>query len=327
MTTLLFLLALFSFLGSIAASIVSSVKASETDIKVKWVPAAIGLIPTLFFFALYLGAYQVDAGSVGIVKRFGRPVAMLPPGLHFVRPVGDTVTEVAVQRRVVKVSEAASSSDLQIVNVEVTLGYHIDPNYADYVLVQLNNDAEERVIRPANLEAIKARTAQFEVQGLVKQRELVRAGIENDVRGRLATQHVILEDMSITNFSFSSDYEKAIEQKQVAEQSAEKAKNTLVQAQTEAQIAAAEAKGKADARRAEAEGEASAILVQAQAKAKAQELQRASLTPELLELRRIEMWEKNWDGSVPQYVGAGSGFLMQMPAPSKKTKAEKDGDN
>lgn len=121
--------------------------------------------------------------------------------------------------------------------------------------------------------------------------------------------------------------EQAIQQKQVAEQSAEKAKNTLVQAQTEAQIAAAEAKGKADARRAEAEGEAAAILVQSQAKAKAQELQRASLTPELLELRRIEMWEKNWDGSVPQYVGAGSGFLMQMPAPSKKTKAEKDGDN
>jgi len=327
MTTLLFLLFLVSLFGGVAVSVVQSIKASDKSLTIKAVPALIGLFPAFLFFSLYLGAYQVDAGSVGIVKRFGRPVAMLPPGLHFVRPIGDTVTEVAVQRRVVKVSEAASSSDLQIVNVEVTLGYHIDPAYADYALVQLNNDAEERVIRPANLEAIKARTAQFEVQGLVKQRELVRAGIENDVRGRLATQHVILEDMSITNFSFSADYEHAIEQKQVAEQSAEKAKNILEQTKIEAEQVAAKAKGEADARRAQAEGEASAILVEAQAKAKAQELQKQSLTPELLELRRIEMWNAKWDGSVPQIVGAGSGFLMQIPTPSKKTKAEKDGDN
>lgn len=323
MVTLLFLLFLVSLLGGLGASAFQSIKASDEHITVKPMPFLIGLIPTVLFLSLYLGAYSVDAGNIGVVKRFGNPIAMLKPGLHFVRPIGDTVTEVAVQRRVVKVSEAASSSDLQIVNIEVTLGYHIDPAYADFALVQLNNDAEERVIRPANLEAIKARTAQFEVQGLVKQRELVRAGIENDVRGRLALQHVILEDMSITNFSFSQDYEHAIEQKQVAEQSAEKAKNILEQTKIEAEQVAAKAKGEADARRAQAEGEAAAILVEAQAKAKAQELQRQSLTPELLELRRIEMWNQKWDGSVPQYVGAGSGFLMQMPAPRNR---KKDGD-
>lgn len=326
MTTILFLLFLFTIIGGLAASVFQSMKATTGNTLVlKPVPGIAGIAVSLLFLSLYLGAYQVDAGSVGVVKRFGNPISMLPPGLHFVRPIGDTVTEVAVQRRVVKVSEAASSSDLQIVNVEVTLGYHIDPAYADFALVQLNNDAEERVIRPANLEAIKARTAQFEVQGLVKQRELVRAGIEDDVRKRLAVQHVILEDMSITNFSFSTAYEQAIESKQVAEQNAEKAKNTLEQVKIDAESVAAKAKGEADARVAQATGEAQSILVEAQAKAKAQELQRASLTPELLELRRIEMWNSKWDGSVPQYVGAGSGFLMQMPAP--RSKAKKDGDN
>ena len=322
MTTLLFLAFLASLLGGLGVTVFKSLHASDNEIVIKPVPALIGLVPALLFLSLYSGVYQVDAGSVGIVKRFGNPVGMLQPGLHFVRPIGDTVTQVAVQRRVVKVSEAASSSDLQIVNVEVTLGYHIDPAFADFALVQLNNDAEERVIRPANLEAIKARTAQFEVQGLVQKRELVRAGIENDVRDRLAKQHVVLEDMSITNFSFSSDYEHAIEQKQVAEQSAEKAKNILEQTKIEAEQVAAKAKGEADARRAQAEGEAQAILVEAQAKAKAQELQRASLTPELLELRRIEMWNAKWDGSVPQYIvgGSGGGFGMLLQAPTPKAK-------
>jgi len=243
MVTLLFLAFLASLIGGVGWSAVASVKASERNVVLRPIPALVSLVPTLLFLSLYLGAYSVDGGSVGIVKRFGDPIGMLKPGLHFVRPIGDTVTAVAVQRRVVKVAEPASSSDLQIVNIEVTLGYHVDPAYADFVLVKLNDDAEERVIRPASLEAIKARTAQFEVQGLVKQRELVRAGIETDVRERLAIQHIVLEDMSITNFSFSSAYETAIEQKQVAEQNAEKARNTLEQTKIEAQQAAAKAKG------------------------------------------------------------------------------------
>jgi regulator of protease activity HflC (stomatin/prohibitin superfamily) len=325
MVTLLFLLSLFTLLGGIGVSVINSIKASEGKTVVKPVPALAGLAVSALFFSLYLGAYSVDAGSIGVVKRFGRPVGMLQPGLHFVRPIGDTVTEVAVQRRITKVSEAASSSDLQIVNVEVTLGYHIDPAYADFALIQLNNDAEERVIRPANLEAIKARTAQFEVQGLVKQRELVRAGIEQDVRARLASQHIVLEDMAITNFSFSAAYESAIEAKQVAEQNAEKQRNLLETTKIEAEQAQAKAKGEADARRAQAEGEAAAILVEAQAKAKAQELQRASLTPELLELRRIEMFNNKWDGQLPQMV-TGGGTLLQLPVPAGKSKpqAEKE---
>ncbi len=333
MGALQFLLFLVSLLTGVGVSIFQSVKATDRTLVVKPVPALVGLVPALLFFSLYLGAYQVDGGNVGVVKRFGNPVGMLQPGLHFVRPIGDTVTEVAVQRRVLKVSEAASSADLQIVNIEVTIGYHVNPAYADFALIQLNNDAEERVIRPANLEAIKAQTAHYEVQGLVKQRELVRAGIESDVRDRLAKQHIVLEDMSITNFSFSADYEHAIEQKQVAEQSAEKAKNTLEQIKIEAQSAAAKAKGEADARIAQATGEAQSIILEAQAKAKAQELQRLSLTPELLQLRSIEVLDKHWDGAFPQfYMGGGTktgpGLLLNIPAPAAKGKAaQADGDN
>lgn len=326
MTTLLFILFLFAVIGGLAVSTLQSVKATTGNtLVVKPIPGIAGILVGLLFFSLYLGAYQVDGGNVGVVKRFGNPIKMLQPGLHFVRPIGDTVTEVAVQRRVQKVSEAASSSDLQIVNIEVTLGYHIDPAFADFALIQLNNDAEERVIRPANLEAIKAQTARYEVQGLVKQRELVRAGIEGDVRERLAKQHIVLEDISITSFSFSADYEHAIEQKQVAEQSAEKAKNTLEQVKIEAESAAAKAKGEADARIAQATGEAQSIVLEAKAKAQAQELQKQSLSPELLQLRSIEVLDKHWNGEFPQfYMGgdnkSGPGLLLNIPTPKSKAK-------
>lgn len=328
MVTLLFLLSLVSLFAGFGVSVYQSMNATsnarEADrdfsgTKIKPLATFAGVAAFALFFSLYLGAYSVDAGSIGVVKRFGAVHGMLQPGLHFVRPIGDTVTEIAVQRRIVKVSEPAATSDIQAVNAEITVAYHIDPNYADFALQQLNNDAEQRVIFPVGLEVIKAEIAQYEAQSLIKRREEVRAGIYSRLISKLAVQHVILEDMSITNLTFSGAYEQAIEQKQVAEQNAEKQRNLLEQTKIEAEQAAAKAKGEADARKAQAEGEATAILVQAQAKAKAQELQRQSLTPELLELRRIEMWEKNWKGDVPQYVvGGSSGFNMLMPAPARK---------
>src|SRR6266481_944115 len=328
MGALLFLLFLTSLLAGVATSIVQSVKATKNTLVVKPVAAILSLVPALLFFSLYLGAYSVDAGSVGVVKRFGNPIGTLQPGLHFVRPVGDTVTEVPVQTRIVKTAEDASSKDLQIVKTEVTLAYHVDKNHAMDILVQLNNDAESRVIVPAILESIKAETSQYDVQQLVTQRARVRDGIEERVKQRLAPYFIIAETTSITNFAFSQQYEQSIEQKQVAEQNAEKAKNDLVRIKVEAEQAAAEAKGKGDAAIAAATGEAHSTLIVARAKAEAQKLQRDNITPELLQLRTIELMHDRWDGVFPStYIGSGSNtnpasLLIQPPTHAPKPEKQ-----
>lgn len=329
MGALLFLLFLVSLVGGLAVSIVQSAKATENHLVIKPVGALVGLVPALLFFALYLGAYSVDAGSVGVVKRFGNPIGTLQPGLHFVRPIGDTVREVSVQTRITKTSEDASSKDLQIVKAEVTLAYHVDKQFAMDILVQLNDDAENRVIVPAILESIKAETSQYDVRELVTQRAKVRDGIEERVKTRLLPYHIVAESTSITNFAFSAQYEQSIEQKQVAEQNAEKAKNDLVRIRVEAEQVAAEAKGKGDAAIASATGEAQSTLIVARAKAEAQKLQRDNITPELLQLRTIELMHDKWDGVFPStYIGGGSGsnpasLLIQPPTHAPKKTEEK----
>jgi len=333
MGALLFLLFLTSLLAGVATSIVQSVKATKNTLVVKPVAAILSLVPALLFFSLYLGAYSVDAGSVGVVKRFGNPIGTLQPGLHFVRPIGDTVTEVPVQTRIVKTAEGASSKDLQIVNTEVTLGYHVDKDHAMDILVQLNNDAENRVIVPAILESIKAETAQYDVQELVTQRARVRDGIETRVKTRLAPYFIIAESTSITNFAFSAQYEAAIEAKQVAEQNAEKAKNVLQQTKIEAQSAAVVAEGEANAKIANAKGEGESQLIVARAKAEAQKLQVNNITPELLQLRTIELLHDKWDGTFPStYLGNGGGvnpatLLIQPPATSRKKATQEAGQD
>jgi prohibitin 2 len=299
MGSLLFLLGLVSLFGfGFLALGVSTVEDHNSRygrrIHFKFRPmyAALAVVGFFLFTSLNAGMVTVDAGTVGVVKRFGDPIGVLQPGLHFIRPIGDTVTPIAIQRRIVKSSETAASSDLQVVFAEVTLGYHVDPAYATYILTELNDEAETRVIVPAILEAIKAETAQYEVQALVKNRAQVRDGIENRVKARLLSKHIIPEDVSITNFKFSDQYEQSIEQKQVAEQNAEKAKNVLEEVKTEAQQKIAQA-----------EGEAAALKAQ-----------KEQITPELLQLRMIEMLSQKWDGALPQNYYGGTAPLPIVEA-------------
>jgi prohibitin 2 len=235
-------------------------------------------------FVLFLSFVTVDAGSIGVVKKFGNPVGQISPGAHLILPWED-VSPVAVQTRVVKPNTQSSTHDLQVVTTQVTLQYHVDPDYATFILVNINNDAEARIINPAILEAIKAVTAKYDAQQLINQRTQVRDDIENLVKGRISPYHLIAENTSITDLEFSKDYNDTIEQKQVAQQNAEKAANDLKRIQIEAQqkIAAAE-------------GEAQAL-----------KSQKEQITPELLQLRTIEMMREKWDGKLPEnYVSTGS---------------------
>ena len=240
-------------------------------------------------FLMFLSFTSVDAGQIGVVKRLGNPVRELSPGAHFIVPIIDSVTPVIVQTRIVKPSEDAASLDLQIVHAEVTLAYHVDPSHATDILVQLNDDAENRVIAPAIFEAIKAVTARYTVQELISERPKVRDGIEAFVTARLAPYHIIAETVSITDFKFSHQFEQAIEAKVTAQQLAEKAENDLNRIKVEADQKVAQAKGEAEALRA----------------------QKEQVTPELLQLRTIEMMRERWDGRLPEVL-TGQGALPML---------------
>lgn len=240
----------------------------------------------LFFFSYAIdGFVSIDAGSVGIVKKWGEPVRTLDPGLHYIIPIAESVTPVATQTRIVKPNENASSKDLQVVYTEVTLAYHVDPAFASYVLVKFNNDAETRLINPAILESIKRATAKYDANELIAKRPQVRDDIEDFVKQRLASEHIIAESTYITNFSFSKEYEQAIENKQVAQQKAEQATNDLNRIKIEA-----------DQRVAKAQAEATELRLQA-----------AQITASTIQLRMIE----KWDGHLPSVV-TGSGTVPMM---------------
>jgi regulator of protease activity HflC (stomatin/prohibitin superfamily) len=100
----------------------------------------------------------------------------------------------------------------------------------------------------------------------------------------------------------------AITAKAQAIQQAERARNELATTQAEAAKKIAEA-----------EGDAKSLVTRAQGEADANRIRQNSLTPQLLELRRIEnnkeMIDK-WNGQLPTVQsGSGGGLMLQLPRP------------
>lgn len=95
--------------------------------------------------------------------------------------------------------------------------------------------------------------------------------------------------------------QKSINDKASAQQLAQQKENELKQAEADARKVVATAEGAALAARAEAEGEANAIKLRADANATANRKLSESITPSLLELKRLE----KWNGELP-YINGGS---------------------
>jgi regulator of protease activity HflC (stomatin/prohibitin superfamily) len=248
-------------------------------------------LASALIFIFWLSFTTIDAGYRGVVLRFGALTGRaLEPGPHMIIPVFETVKPISVQVQVEKLDSQAASHDLQVVHTQVTLAYYQDPCCVTDIWAKLNDDALDRVVIPAIQEAIKAQTAQFDAEQLIAQRTVVRSGIEQYVRDRLIPHHIDIDAVSITDFNFSEDFNRAIEAKVTAQQNALKAQNDLNRIKIEAEQK----------------------ITQAGAEAKALELQKLQITPELLQLRTIEMMQQHWDGHLPGVYMAGQGGALPM---------------
>lgn len=250
----------------------------------KWAGIAIF---TLVFFIFFFPIVIIGAGERGIVfnNASGVEDRILGEGTHLRMPFLQSVTSVSVRTQKTNVKAEAASKDLQTVNTDIVVNWHLDASKVNKTYQQIGDEeaVRDRIIIPAVNEMVKAATAQLNVSEVLSQRTQLKANIDELLRQRLDKNGVILDDVSITNVNFSEEFNRAIEQKQVAQQEAERA---IFKAQ-------------------EAEQTANANINLARGEAEANRLKRESLTPELLQLRAIE----KWDGQLPTVTGGSTPFV------------------
>ena len=250
----------------------------------------IGVIACLIVVAGSTGI--VDAGQRGVLLRFGAVTGTIKDeGLYFKIPFAEQVVLMSTQIQKYTAAVGSSSKDLQVVTTAVTLNYQLNASRVGETYRNMRQDYENRVIQPYIQEAVKSTTANFDAEQLITRRPQVKDELQNLLAEGLAPLGIGVIQLSITDFQFSSTFQDSIEAKVKAVQQALEAENALKRVQFEAQQA----------------------ITRAQAEAKGLELQKAQITPQLLELRRIEVQGRaveKWNGVMPTVVTSGGPVPM-----------------
>ena len=195
----------------------------------------------LLFILLLFSFTTIKSGEVGLKTRFGKIVdTSLTEGVNWKIPFIEKIVKVNIKVQKAEMNIESSTKDLQTVNTAVAVNYRVNGDKASALYKKVGNKYEETVLQPAIKESIKS------------------------------------EDLNLTDFSFSQEYTKAIEEKQVAEQNLEKAK-------LEAEKKITEAKGEAEANA----------------------LKQQTITDKVLQEKFIE----KWDGKLSIVSGNANGFF------------------
>lgn len=82
---------------------------------------------------------------------------------------------------------------------------------------------------------------------MITQREAVSNRIRSDLLKRAQEFNIALEDVSITHMTFGKEFTRAVEEKQIAQQEAERARFIVEKAEQERQASVIRAEGEAEA--------------------------------------------------------------------------------
>ncbi|MBT6243793.1 MAG: prohibitin family protein, partial [Gammaproteobacteria bacterium] len=273
------------------------------------------VIVGLVLLSLALSSFVVvDAGYVGVVKRLGAVQSeYLPEGFHLKVPFLDVVQDFDVRLSKAESDAGASSRDLQVVRTKVAVQYSMNAALMPQTLQRIGTRliVERTLVDPAIMESVKAITALYTAEQLITKRDEVKNRIQAQINSFLNETlqekeligSVTIANIAITDFDFSAEFNRAIEEKVRAEQEALKAKNEKLKRVTQAEAAAAEKTLAADAMAYE-------IEVQSKARADAIEREAKALkdNPQLIQLRIAE----KWNGVLPRFTGSEAIPLLSI---------------
>lgn len=252
---------------------------------------------------------SIPTGYTGILTTFGRvEETTLDAGLCVIKPTQKIVLmDNREQRMEFKVS--AFSSDIQQTEVVGSVNYMIDKSAAMNLYREVGTNYKNILISPRVLEDVKAVFSHYSAEDLIGSRDELSNLICESLQNGLAEYGVIVTSVAIEDIDFTDTFTSAVEAKQVATQEKLTAETKQQQATMEQQAAAERqkiaAEAAAEVKRVEADAEAYSTKVKAEAEAEANQKIAATITDELIEYTKAQMW----DGELPTYMGDGTPVL------------------
>lgn len=253
----------------------------------KWVGIGLGAI--FLIVMLISGFYSIDPGHRGVLVTLGKvEQKSYVNGVGLKWPFISSMVEMDVRTK--KMSEKTSSytSDVQTAVMEYTFTYDLNPENVHILYETVGQDYEAKKIVPVLNDVLKDVIGKWQAQDLVSNRDKARMDVVAGLQARLDKRFFQNITFQLINVDYSDNFEKAIENKVIAEQRAQEAVNNTKRIKEEADQKVITAK---------AEAEAMQIKSEALAKNKG-----------LTEYEAV----LKWDGKLPQYMLGNSVPMINL---------------
>jgi len=257
-------------------------------------------------FGLYSSCFIVYPGEACILynKISGLKDSVYGEGIQY-RIIGlDEVKRFNVRVRPRTLQTMTGTKDLQMVNIRLRVLFRPIADRLPQLYRTFGLDYDERILPSVSNEILKAVVAEYKAEELIQKRDAVSARIFQLMQEKVYQFGLTLEDLSLVDIQFGNDFMVAVEQKQVAQQEAERYRYVVLEN---------EQKRRAAVVRAEGEAESAKLISDA--------IQKSGSG--LLELRRIEAAVDVANQLAPMknltFVPGGNSMLMNMGMPAARS--------
>ncbi len=202
----------------------------------------------------------IEAGNVGVQTLFGQVQNnVLESGLHFINPLVEVTTfDSRTQNYTMSGKEGEGqvqgddairvlSSDGLEVTIDLSVLYKIDPNKAPFILQNIGEKYEDKIVRPVTRTAIRDNAVNYQAVDLYStKRQEFQFKINQSITSNFAKNGLIVQQILVRNISLPASVKASIESKINAEQDAQKMQFVLQKERQEADRKRVEAQGIAD---------------------------------------------------------------------------------
>ncbi|NEN96958.1 MAG: prohibitin family protein [Moorea sp. SIO3I7] len=217
-----------------------------------WQSLVGGIIAALVILLTFNCFVIINPGQAGVLSILGkaRDGALLE-GIHFKLPFVSIVDVYDVTVQKFEVPAQSSTKDLQDLTARFAINFRLDPSQVVSIRRKQGTlqNLVATIIAPQTQESFKIAAALRTAEESITQRSQLKEDFDKALGERLAKYDVQVLDTSVIDLNFSREFAKAVEEKQVAEQQAQRAVYIAQQAEQEAQAEINRAQGKAEAQR------------------------------------------------------------------------------
>jgi regulator of protease activity HflC (stomatin/prohibitin superfamily) len=217
-----------------------------------WQTTVAGFLAAIIVIISLNAFIIINPGQAGVISILGKARdGALAEGIHLKPPLISVIDVYDLTVQKFEVPAESSTKDLQNLTARFAINFRLDPVKVVEVRRKQGTLANivSKIIAPQTQEAFKIAAAKRTVEEAITKRTELKEDFDKALSERLEKYGIIVLDTSVVDLTFSPEFARAVEEKQIAEQRAQRAVYIAREAEQEAQAEVNRAIGKAEAQR------------------------------------------------------------------------------